>query len=89
MCTERSVKQTARIEMGARNTTMEMIAYAISSFAQLGRPVVDETGLGGRFDLAIESTRQPNNPQTPGVDQQVDAQGTTLTEAMQSSWDLG
>jgi bla regulator protein blaR1 len=76
------------IEMGARNTTLEMIAYAISSFAQLGRPVVDKTGLGGRFDLAIEWTRQPNSSQTAGVDSQVDPQGTTLMEAVQEQLGL-
>jgi bla regulator protein BlaR1 len=76
------------IEMGARNTTMEMIAFAISSTAQLDRPVVDETGLDGRFDLAIEWTRQQNNPQTAGVDPQVDPQGPTLMEAMQEQLGL-
>lgn len=49
---------------------------------------MDETGLGGGFDLAIEWTRQPNNPQTAGVDLQVDPQGTTLMEAMQEQLGL-
>ncbi len=71
------------IKMGARNTTMEMIAYSISSLGQFGRPVVDKTGLSGRFDLTIEWTRQPNGSPAAGADAQVDLQGTTFTEAVQ------
>jgi bla regulator protein BlaR1 len=81
-------KPNRAIEMAARNTSMEMAAYAISSAAQLDRPVVDETGLGGRFDLTVEWTRQPDNSRTAGVAVQADSQGTTLMEAIQEQLGL-
>ena len=76
------------IKMGARNTTMEMVAHNISEVGHFGRPVVDETGLSGRFDFTIEWTRQPNNAPTAGADAQVDLQGTTFTEAVQEQLGL-
>lgn len=40
--------------MGARNVTMALIANGLSSFGSLGRPVLDQTGLTGTFDMSLE-----------------------------------
>jgi uncharacterized protein (TIGR03435 family) len=40
--------------VGSRNTTMALLAGALPSLGSLNRPVVDQTGLSGRFDFTIE-----------------------------------
>ena len=49
---------------GSRDTTMELIAGSLPSFGRLGRPVIDQTGLTGRFDFKLEWTpdEQPEGP---------------------------
>ena len=39
---------------GSRNTTMDLLASALPPFGGLGRPVVNQTGLDGRYDFALE-----------------------------------
>ena len=41
---------------GYRNATMELIASSLSTLGGLGlgRPIIDETELKGRFDFTIE-----------------------------------
>jgi uncharacterized protein (TIGR03435 family) len=48
--------------MGTRNATMKRIADAIASVGDQGRPVVDRTGLRGRFDFTLEWTPDANSP---------------------------
>jgi uncharacterized protein (TIGR03435 family) len=40
--------------LGSRNSTMQHLADAISGNEDVNRPVVDKTGLDGRFDFTIE-----------------------------------
>lgn len=51
--------------MGTRNTTMPMLAEAIYSYGSMSgevdRPVVDRTGLNGKFDFTVEYTRGEND----------------------------
>jgi uncharacterized protein (TIGR03435 family) len=49
---ERRVELTAGL-MTFTNTTMDELADFLSSLPTLGRPVFDETGLTGRFNLAL------------------------------------
>ena len=46
---------------GSRNTTLPLIAGAITGLAQLGRPLIDGTGLTGHFDFQLEWV-----PESPG-----------------------
>jgi uncharacterized protein (TIGR03435 family) len=39
---------------GYRNATMDMVAASLAGFVGEGRPVIDKTGLGGRFDFTME-----------------------------------
>jgi uncharacterized protein (TIGR03435 family) len=58
---------------GSRNTTMDMIAAALTGFGNLDRPVVDRTGLDGKFDYRLDWTPEPSvsappNPDAPPAD---------------------
>jgi bla regulator protein blaR1 len=68
-----------RTMVGSRNTTMSLIANDISSYGSLAgevdKPVVDQTGLQGRFDFTLELPPgslnifpRPPNPDDPPVD---------------------
>ncbi len=56
-------------KFGARNVTMTFIANQLSIMGQLGRPVVDLTGLTGNFDFSLEWSPDSTAPQigTPEV----------------------
>lgn len=51
-------------KFGARNVTMTFIANQLSIMGQLGRPVIDRTGLSGNFDFSLEWSPESTNPQT-------------------------
>jgi uncharacterized protein (TIGR03435 family) len=48
------VKPNGMSLVGSRNITMALLAGALPSLGSLNRPVVDQTGLSGRFDFTIE-----------------------------------
>ncbi len=66
--------------MGSRGATMAMIANSLPSIARLGRPVVDQTGLSGRYDFSVQWTMESNQP--AGVDAAPEPMGTTFLEAV-------
>ena len=76
--------------LGARNVTLELIANTFSGpgFANLDRPVLDQTGLTGKFDFTIEFTPQLNGPLPPGADAQPDPSGPTFLEALKEQLGL-
>jgi uncharacterized protein (TIGR03435 family) len=41
-------------EWGSRNTTMALVAATLPSLGDLGKPVVDQTGLTGNYDVSVE-----------------------------------
>lgn len=54
---------TMLIMVGSRDVTMDVLAGACSMLhLGLSRPVVDETGLTGRFDFTLEWAREPQAP---------------------------
>jgi uncharacterized protein (TIGR03435 family) len=83
-CEELLAKDTPHgaIMVAARNTTMPQIATFVSSVGQLGRPVVDQTGLSGRFDFTLEFTPERRGARPPQDVQPDDFQVTTLQEAL-------
>lgn len=71
-----------RLRQGARNIPLELIANWMSTVGDLGRPVIDLTGLSGTFDFSMEWTPEIKAPLPPGVDFQPDPSGPTFREAM-------
>jgi uncharacterized protein (TIGR03435 family) len=55
---------TVLVLVGSRDVTMDVLAGALSSLisAGLGRPVIDKTGLTGRFDFTLEWAHEPRAP---------------------------
>lgn len=45
---------------GYRNATMDMVAESLAPFVGQGRPVINETGLSGRFDFTLEWAPETN-----------------------------
>jgi uncharacterized protein (TIGR03435 family) len=50
---------TRLILTGSRDVTMDVLAGALSISSGLGRPVIDKTGLEGKFDFTLEWAREP------------------------------
>jgi bla regulator protein BlaR1 len=85
-----------RILTGARDTSMAMFAATLPNLfipgqgSVLGsqeRPVIDRTGLDGRFDMVVEWAADPSSPFPPfGVDP--DPAGPTFTDALRDELGL-
>jgi bla regulator protein BlaR1 len=73
---------------GSRNTTMALLAGALSGLGRLDRPVVDQTGLDGRFDFSIEWAPESDRTPLPNSDAQADLQGPTFFEALREQLGL-
>jgi len=67
------------IRVGARNATMKQIAGYLAALPPVGGPVVDQTGLSGRFDFLLEFTPGAKGAPTQGAP--ADLQATTFEEA--------
>jgi bla regulator protein blaR1 len=74
---------------GSRNTTMELIAASLSSLPDgLDRPVVDRTGLTGKYDFTLEWTPEPNGSAAHADGVLPSPQGTTFLEAVKEQLGL-
>ncbi|HTX39919.1 MAG TPA: TIGR03435 family protein [Bryobacteraceae bacterium] len=73
--------------LGYRNATMEMVAGSLSGAVGQGRPVIDQTGLIGRYDFTMEWTLTPNgSPDTGSAPP--DTAGPTSLEALRDQLGL-
>ena len=69
---------------GGRDVSMETIIGGLNNLSNLGRPIIDRTGLRGTFDFILEWAPLPGDPYTmrgPG-DPESDFVGTTFPEAV-------
>jgi uncharacterized protein (TIGR03435 family) len=71
------------LALGARNVTMALIASTLTGVGNLGRPVLDQTGLTGKYDFLLEfapdrgpappdganTTAPPPDTAGPGIEQ--------------------
>jgi uncharacterized protein (TIGR03435 family) len=67
---------------------MDLLASSLPTMDRLDRPVVDRTGLDGRFDFTLEWTPEPDRPSPPGADAPADLLGPTLREALREQLGL-
>jgi uncharacterized protein (TIGR03435 family) len=75
------------------NVTMGQIAAFFAAIAggpggMDHRPMLDQTGLSGRFDFNIQFLPVSNSPRSPGADAMPEAPGPTFTEALKSQLGL-
>lgn len=71
-----------KMKLGSRNTTMALLARSLPSLGNLGRPVIDQTGLTGRYDFVMEWTPEPHSTPIPVADAQENAGTTSFLEAL-------
>ena len=64
---------------GARNITMAQIVSTFTGMGNLGRPVVDQTGLAGNYDWVMEFIDE-----RPGRNPPPDADGPTFQQALKN-----
>jgi len=78
--------------LGARNTTIELLASMIpvlgGPFGSVTRPVVDRTGLHGRFDFTIDVMPESHNALPPASSAEPEPVGPTLLEALKEQLGL-
>jgi uncharacterized protein (TIGR03435 family) len=72
-----------RYSFGGRDVPMRLIANSLSSWGNLGRPVVDETGLRGTYDFVLDFTPEP-----PPKYATIDSGGPTFQEALKKQLGL-
>lgn len=79
-----------RFRLGARDVTLSFITDALggSAVANLGRPLIDRTGLTGTFDFLLECTSELNGPSPPNETSQPDPSGLGFREALQEQLGL-
>jgi uncharacterized protein (TIGR03435 family) len=73
---------------GSRDTTMQLLATSLSPIGNLGLPVVDQTGLTGRFDYTLLFTPDSNVPPGSDGNTPLDTGGTTFLEALKEQLGL-
>jgi uncharacterized protein (TIGR03435 family) len=73
-----------RISFGASNVPMSLIASVLSSWGDLGQPVVDQTGLTGTYDFVMDYAPDPQ-PSDETVD---DSDGPRFQEALKEQLGL-
>jgi uncharacterized protein (TIGR03435 family) len=78
-----------RLRLGARNVTIAMLATSFDNPATgIDRPVLDKTGLDGKYDFIMEFTPQITGPLPPGLNFSPDESGPTFTEALKEQLGL-
>ena len=73
-----------RVNFGARNSPIGILAVSLTGWGNLDRPILDETGLTGNFDYHLEWTPEFNGPPPPNF--QPDTSGPTFTEALRDQF---
>jgi bla regulator protein blaR1 len=72
----------------ARNATLEQLAQYLPYMEEFGRPVVDQTGLSGRFDFTLQWTPERRRPAGDGDSATPESTGTSPVEALKEQLGL-
>jgi uncharacterized protein (TIGR03435 family) len=67
---------------GYRNVTMDLLAGSLSGIVGLGRPLMDRTGLTGRFDFTLAWGKDPEPPQPDSSGAASDPIGPSALQAL-------
>jgi uncharacterized protein (TIGR03435 family) len=67
---------------------MQYLADYIPIFQDIGRPVVDRTGLAGTYDFSLDSTPDRNDPSALNTDAQLSTGVPTFSEALKEQLGL-
>ena len=79
------------IRVGGRDVSMELLATSLptqTGMATLPRPVIDETGLVGSYDLSVEWSPEPAPASTAGAAPEMPGASTTFVEALKEQLGL-
>ena len=82
------MRPNAAARAGSRNTTLDLLANSLPGLGNLERPVVDRTGLSGRFDFTLEWVPERRTPSSPNADAPADPPGPTFLEALREQLGL-
>jgi uncharacterized protein (TIGR03435 family) len=77
-----------RVNLGARNVPIGLLAVSLTGWGNLDRPILDQTGLSGPFDYHLEWTPQFEGPPPPNATFQPDPTGPTFLEALKEQFGL-
>jgi uncharacterized protein (TIGR03435 family) len=77
-----------RVNLGARNVPIGLLAVSLTGWGNLDRPILDQTGLSGPFDYHLEWTPQFEGPVPPGASFQPDPTGPMFLEALKEQFGL-
>jgi len=70
-----------QIRFGGRNVTLGFIGDTFGAGA-MGRPMIDQTGLSGRFDFTLEWTQERPGQSPPGANAQTEPAGVSFEDAL-------
>jgi len=73
---------------GYRDATVDMLAASLAGIAGQGRPLVDKTGLSGRFDFTLEWAPESNGPPSDPGAAASDPAGPTTAQALRDQLGL-
>ncbi len=73
---------------GARDVSMALITSGLASTEWLGRKLVDQTGLSGKYDFKIEWTPAPSGLSPSTEESQTDSGGPTFQKALKDQLGL-
>jgi uncharacterized protein (TIGR03435 family) len=82
---EPSVRRWTRRSAAGRQEPVRVITSGLSGLGRLGRPVIDQTGLTGRYDFTLEWMPERDGTAPPEA---ADMQGPTFLEAVREQLGL-
>lgn len=71
-----------RVRAGARDIKLSFVADSMSALANLGRPIVDKTGIDGTVDFTLEWAPEKLGAGAPNAQAQAELSGPTFTDAL-------
>ena len=74
--------------MGARNVPLGQLVGVLAGFGNLGRPVLDQTGLTGTYDFVLEMAPTPRGTPTDAANDPADSAGPGLEQALRQQLGL-